>query len=339
MIKATMLVAMLLSTQTVLGQEPEPLPVIQSTATLVTLPALIRQPSGEIVKNPDTAHFQLFDNGIAQKFSVENASDEPIGLAILIQTGGAGALAFENYRRLPSLLQSIVGNSPHEIMLMTFDSRVEEIWHFPPRSDGLLHSLDHSRSGDDGVAILDAVNYAVDLFQQEPGKFQRIVLLISQARDEGSKTATEEVIRNLGKGSTTVYCLTSPPHKNRPAFRSKKKESMPNETHSGHHRYNSPSAPIDTSTPLGAALKAMQRNTAAELADLSGGEDLKFHNEQDFEQQISAIAEDIRNRSLLTFHPSSHNPGFHLLRLQEIGHSTHVGISARTSYWFDTNGN
>jgi hypothetical protein len=92
---------------------------------------------------------------------------------------------------------------------------------------------------------------------------------------------------------------------------------------------------VDMSTPLGVAVKALRTNTAEELAVLSGGAHLKFTDEPNFEKQLSAIADDIHNRLMLSFQPDSHQPGFHTLTVRLAGQQPHPGILARTSYWFD----
>jgi hypothetical protein len=78
----------------------------------------------------------------------------------------------------------------------------------------------------------------------------------------------------------------------------------------------------------------METNTAETIATLSGGEELKFRDQPDFERQWSLIADDIHNRYLLSFQPNSHQPGFHALTMHVAGQQT-LRVTARTSYWFD----
>jgi hypothetical protein len=228
-----------------LGQDST-VPTLRSASTLVALPALVRLPTGELVKDLDADRFQLFDDGAPQKLTLERTEKQPIAMVILMQTGG-----------------QVIG-----------------------------------------------------LFQQEPGNFRRIVLLLSQSRDDGSTTSAEEVVRQLGESSTSVYCLTFLPRK------------------AAAHRKQAASADRRHSTPLGQALKAMETNTAETIATLSGGEQLRFRDDTDFEQQWSAMAEDIHNRYLLSFQPNSHQPGFHSLTMRVAGRQA-LRVTARTSYWFD----
>ena len=329
--RAATLTTMFLLAYAALGQE-SPLPTIKSASTLVAVTTSVRLPSGEFVKQLDANRFQLLDNGIPQKLTLEEPGKQPIAVVVLMQTGSLAAGEFENYRNLPGMLDSIIGDTVHEIMLVTFDSRIRATWHFPPRSDGVIYALTRPIAGDDGAAILDAVNYVIDQFQQEPGDFRRIVLLLSQSRDDGSKTSAEEVVRHLGESSTSVYSLTFSPRKPPRQFRSKNQVANPRRNRSSPDpRVNEPA---DRSTPCAVALEAMRTHTAEELAVLSGGEHLRFRDQPDFESQLSMIADDIHNRYLLSFQPASHEPGFHTLAVRVAGQQG-LRITARTSYWFD----
>jgi hypothetical protein len=147
--QAATLTAMFLLAYAALGQE-SPLPTIKSASTLVAVPTSVRLPSGEFVKQLDASLFQLFDNGIPQKLTLEETGKQPIAVVVLMQTGGLAASEFENYRNLPRMLDSIIGETVHEIMLVTFDSRIRATWHFPPRSDGVDYALTRPIAGEDG---------------------------------------------------------------------------------------------------------------------------------------------------------------------------------------------
>jgi VWFA-related protein len=306
-------------------------PTIKAISTLVAVPTLVRLSSGEYVKHLDADQIELFDNGTMQKVTLEETGDRPLAVVVLMQAGGPDPVQFQNYRKLPELLNSMIGPSAHEIMLVTFDSHPEATWHFPARSDGVEYALTHPTAGDDGAAILDAVDYVIDVLQQEAGDFRRVVLLLSQSRDEGSKTSAAEVVRHLGKSNTSVYSLTFSAPKSPPHSRGKSRAAKP--------RPYSPGSQVDEvgdlSTPLGAAVKTLRTNTADELAVLSGGVHLKFRDESDFEKQWSSVADDIQNRYMLSFQPDGHQLGFHTITVRVAGQQRHLRILARTSYWFD----
>ncbi len=178
---------------------------------MVIVPTLVRAASGAQITNLDADHFRLTDNNVEQKISVEWATNQPLAVVVLMQTGGAAYSHLQNYRKLDTVLESTLGSSSRKTALVTFDSRPEQIWNFPANNGGLYHALTHPTGGDHGAAIVDAVNCAIQLLQDQPANFRRIILLISQARDEGSMAHTEEVLQGLVQTAATIYSFTFSP--------------------------------------------------------------------------------------------------------------------------------
>lgn len=287
----------------------------QSTSTLVTVPALVRNSSGEFVRDLSAADFVLYDNGVRQSVSLASADRSPIALVVVLQTGRAAMRHFSDYVDLPALLDWLPGTTDHEIMLVTFDSRVEINWHFPVRSDGIAYSLTHLHRGDTGAAITDAVQFAVEQLQSEPGSFRRIVLLISQEKDAGSTTSAEQALRTLGKGSTAIYSLTYPEPESKARIRRGRRQA-------------------NGMAPIAAALDAVREHTATGLAAYTGGAHVSFSDRREFDDAIKAVADDIHHRYALGFQPTVRELGFHPLQVEN---RSGLRVTARGGYWFDPN--
>jgi hypothetical protein len=75
--------------------------------------------------------------------------------------------------------------------------------------------------------------------------------------------------------------------------------------------------------------------TAVELAAQSGGENLRFHDENDLEERMFALRDDIRSGYLLSFRPSSPTLGLHTIRVQISPQRGRYKVLARNSYWLD----
>jgi VWFA-related protein len=288
-------------------------PVFHSASTMVTVPALVRRPSGEFATNVRADDFTLYDNGIRQTVELTDTDSQPIALVVAVQTGGIASRHFLDYIDLPPFLDWLTAGTNRELMFVTFDSRVQIIWHFPLRSDGVAYSVRHLHAGDQGAATIDAVQFAVNQLQSEPGTFRRIVLLISQEKDDCSTIPLDRALRTLGEASTAVYSLTF----NAPARKINSKRGL--------HRF-------DYASPLAQTLDALREHTASELAGYTGGAHLSFSTRSDFDEDIKAVAADIRSRRTLTFQPNGHEPGLHLLKL-EVRYD--FSVTARSGYWFD----
>jgi VWFA-related protein len=305
---------------------------LHSTTTLVVVPTLVETASGDPVPNLHASDFVVTDNGMVQAVSIEEAERQPVAVVVLVQTGGAAARQFQNYKGLPTMVDSLTGLAPRQVAMVTFDSRPEAASDFVTNVDELKEDLTHPAKGDDGAAILDAVNYGMDLLEPQPAGTRRVLLLLSQTHDDGSKAQPGDIVRRLGETNTLICSVTFSPEKQwlKDQFTKERHENPPYEM--------SPGLPLllntfNLSQPIGEALQAMRKDTAAEVANLSGGESLQFGDRADLDRQLATIANHLPNRYILTFRPSSNEPGFHAIKVQLANQALAATVKARTSYW------
>lgn len=307
-------------------------PAITSTSTLVIVPTLVLSPSGELVETLHADDFSLTDNRVPQRVSVEDVERQPLAVVVLMQIGGAASQQFANYAKLGTMLDYMMGNSVHRVALVTFDSQPESFWSFTSQIDS-IGELSHPDRGDDGAAIYDAVKYGIGLLRKEPPSFRRILLLLSQTHDDGSKAHVEDVVRSLGENNITIYSMAFSPEK------TWLKDQFTKPRH-GNPPYQLSPVPGDPpiiytfnlSTPLGVALRAMRTNAASEIASLSGGEYMQFGDRHTLERQLAVLANHIPNRYTLSFRPTSDEAGFHTIQVW-IPNQPNLQVSARASYW------
>jgi VWFA-related protein len=305
---------------------------LHATSNLVLVPTLVRDGAGDLLLDLTANDFRLTDNGVQQTISAEHMEKQPLAVIVLLQTGATAPRQFAYYRDVGVMIEYMMGASEHKVGLITFDSQPEEIWDFPVRHDGLNDAFAHPTPGDNGAALLDAVSTAIDVLKRQPDTYRRIILLLSQTHDIGSKARPEQIVQRLGESNTTIYSVSFSPEK------TWLKDQFTKPRHGNPPYQLSPALPavigtFDLGTPLGMALKAMQADTAAGIASLSGGENLSFVNKNDLERQLTLLANHIPNRYTLSFRPSSAEPGFHRLEVQVLHQTNTVSVAARTGYW------
>ena len=289
-------------------------PLLKVDSAFVMVPALVRSETGEVLSHPDASRFRLFDNGAPEKVTEINADGLPISLLILMQTGGSASRLLTAYADLPGLVGQLVGDSVHEITLVTFDSRVEEVWHFPARTDGVNYALTHQDTGDKGAAVKDAVAFGIQQLENEPGRFRRIILLLSQGTDVGSSIPSQFLFEQLGSSSTVVNCLTFP------------KEKM----QAAQVLENRDAGSVDDQ--LKRINRAIDGKTAEEIAYLSGGTEFRFDSLRSFNSAMLETISDFHNEITLGFQPSHHEVGFHHIEVQV--DSSNLRVTARRAYWW-----
>lgn len=308
-----------------------PTPDIKTTVSLVLVPAFLRGPAGESIPLLRAKDFRLTDNGARQTVAVDDKEKEPISLLVLLQTGGAAVKQLPLYAKLGTMVSYLTANVPHEVGVVEFDSQPEYKWSFTWNTDSLDDAFKHPDAGDDGAAILDAVGYGIDLLSKRPPEYRRVILLISQSHDEKSHVGAEEIVRRLGENNITIECVTFSPEKAwlKDQLRDPSPENKPYQF--------APNLPpllhtFNLGAPLAVAVHAMHENTAATVAALSGGESYSFSSRNELDQQLATLTNHFAATYMLSFRPSSKQPGFHSLQLSVVGHPE-LTISARRSYW------
>jgi VWFA-related protein len=211
-------------------QSPAPQTPLTSRSTLVLVPALVRDKAGKLIFTLKASDFTLTDDGIPQTLHLEeDTGGEPLALVIDLEVGGAGTREFDKLGPLTPMLEAVIGNVPHTIAVVGFDSEPALVQPFTAdvdtAADAVLsltpgctrqHHIDdcagpnpvHDQSlGDNGAAILDSLAFSVDLLRKQPPKYRRAILLISETLDRGSHVTLEDAVRDLSDTNTAIYSI------------------------------------------------------------------------------------------------------------------------------------
>src|SRR5665213_3605310 len=185
---------------------------LRTRTNLVLVPTLVESKTGEPVFNLNTKDFLVTDNGVEQTIHLDTETyNQPISIVVLVQVGRSAVREFEKYRGLPVMVDALAGDTQHRIAVVEFDSQPRMLQNFTGDSNAVEQAIDSIRPGDDGAAILDSVWYAVDMLADEPVQNQRVILLLSETRDHGSRTPMTEVLRKIGQSDVVVYSLAFSP--------------------------------------------------------------------------------------------------------------------------------
>jgi VWFA-related protein len=313
---------------------------LHTTTTLVVVPTLVQTAGKETAFSLKAEDFVLTDNGVPQKVTLEEETKRPLSLVVLMQTGGVARGQFASYANLETLLASLLGGAPNRVSIVNFDSRTEAASPFTSDVAQWSEAIDKPDQGDSGAAIFDGVAYALDLLKKEPVGNRRAILLISQERDDGSKTQMKDIVRDLGETNTAIYSVTFSAQKTEAKLAFKNPQVNPPisvvPSDGSIKPYDDPAYPTQGYFKLDAPLRlifgAMQKNLSAEVADLSGGESMSFDGRGELESDINVLSNHIRNSYLLSFTPTSAAPGLHTIKVS-LAHHPEMVVSARTSYW------
>jgi VWFA-related protein len=308
------------------AEPPQPIPgsrgdapTLRVTTNEVLVPTLVEKRGGGILYGLKPSDFVLEDNGVAQKIRVQEEMDTaPVALIVAVEEGGVSALEFDKLAKLGPLLDLFLSDGRSQAALVGFDSSPHLIRDYTHSSEDIGEALKRLEPGNGGDAILDTVSYAVDLLESQPKEYRRVLLLVSEERDHGSKhTKPAQLVQKIGRSDVLVLSIS---------FSPSRAELLHDVKDSGEDRT------MNMISTLMMAVQAFKKNAAKEVAQMSGGEYTTFTGDKRFEQRVVDAAKHVRNRYLITFSPSDPKPGLHTIRVktaQDYG----ARIVARDNYW------
>jgi VWFA-related protein len=340
------------------------IPAFTVRSNLVLVPALVKSKAGEVVFSLTANDFTLTDNGVPQSLRLEPDTDsQPFALAVIVQTGGEGASHLRDYRDLGAVLDAVIGNVPHRVAVIGFDSKPRLEHDFTTNTDAAAETIATLHEGDPGAAILDALNFGINLLRKQPPAYRRAVLLCSETVDSGSQTRFGDALRGFADTNTSIYSFGFSSAK---AALKHEASKLPgpgggpysNEPYPpGGCMSHDPSADPDAQGKRGvqaldcasdllpplrlarmaflAANDGLKRNVPKAVAQLTGGEYFAFKDATTLKRHLIAISNDVPNYYILSFRPQSPNPGFHALELT-LKHRPEFQLRARKAYWVDT---
>ena len=330
-------------------------PTFTVGSTLVQVPVLVKTKRGGVVFSLAADDFLVTDNGAPQKLRLDADTDsQPLALAIVVQTGGAGVQHLADYGRLDAILDALIGNVEHRVAVIAFDSTPHLVLPFSPATIDAAHALATLDAGSNGAAILDAIAFAVGQLRLQPMRYRRAILLFSETVDQGSQTNLDEALRLISDTNTAMYSFSFSSARaavSREA--SKFNNNTPGPAHGcfsrqgadteydGHYSRQVLDCISQLAPPLRlatmsflAARSALRTKTAESIAQLAGGESFHFRNAKDLKAGLIALSNDLPNYYVLSFRPTAPEPGLHALHVETKGRPGLV-LNSRREYWIE----
>ncbi len=330
-------------------------PTFTVGSTLVQVPVLVKTKHGGVVFSLTADDFLVTDNGVPQKPALDADTDlQPLALAIVVETGGAGVQHLADYGRLDAILPALIGSVEHRVAVIAFDSTPHMIMPFSRETLDVSHALATLDAGDNGAAILDGIAFAVAQLRVQPMRYRRAILLFGETVDRGSLTSLDEVLRLISDSNTAMYSFSfSSTHAAVSHEASKFNNGTPGPAHGcfsrqgadpeydGHYSKQvldcisqlAPPLRLATMTLL-AARTALRTKTAESIAQLAGGESFHFRSAKDLKAGLIALSNDLPNYYILSFRPTAPTQGLHALHV-EMKERSQLVLNSRREYWIE----
>jgi VWFA-related protein len=201
------------------------------------------------------------------------------------------------------------------------------------------------RTDGEGAHLLDALLEAMSVLERRPPARRRIILMIAEKRDRGSKAKLQEVVERMQRLNAQVYWLTYSPFLQPFTVRPKTAEDLKPEADRIKIR-ECALCPAPDETPVPAdvgpggwlygigELARMRRPDLSRLfTSTTGGRTLNFLKKNALEQAIELVGEEVHSQYILSFQPKGAETGtFHPIRVA-VKNRPELQVKTREGYW------
>ena len=296
-------------------------PTLRSRSNLVLVPTLVKDPQGTIVYGLRPGDFIVEDDGVEVPSRLDETPEgQPVSLVLAIQRGRRASYEFARMQGLRAMISPLFAAGSGHVAVVEFDSRVQTTRSFTDDEALVGADLADLQPGDDGAVILDAVAYSINLLRNEPEDRLRVLLLISETHDHGSRVKIEDAVAAVGQANVLMYALAFSP-------------GISNILDTGRGINQSEMHPgVDFLDLAYRAGQAMRKNVPSTVTAMTGGEYELFTTRKKFDARMNDFTNHLHSRYLLSFAPSDPHPGLHQVRVHLKDPSQGTAL-ARSSYW------
>ena len=333
-------------------QSDQPLANIRTTVRNVVAQAVVFDRDDNYVGGIRPDQFRLFDNGREQNIHVDE-SFVPISMVIAIQCNGEVDKILPQVNKIGNLVGPLLLGQQGEAAVIAFDSRVRTLQEFTADPDKITAAVKKIQSGSMSAHLIDAVDESIRMLRNRDisGKRRRIILLISESRDQGSMGKGRETLIDLQMNNVMVYAV--------PMSRLLGKLTAP----APYPRSNN-NPPAMTNLPVGlpstpttVGWLGMNDGDSAQFIPLlleiykdakgifkttpmeaftrgTGGAEFSFYGGHGLEQAIQRIGNELHSDYTISYAPNNtEEGGFHRIAVDVTGHPEVRKVQTRPGYW------
>ena len=188
------------------AQITEPDKIKKTNKTFVSVPVSVSDREGHYISGLKKEDFTLYENGVEQKITVFATYDEPLNIALLLDTSISTKDTLEKIKDAAKGFIELL-NPNDQCLIATFDSQVNILNSFTSNQQNLINSLNKVQTAvQDGTVIYRAVEQiAQKSFDNVQGR--KVIVLLSDGKDFGSSVTKDELFNQLEESDVLIYTL------------------------------------------------------------------------------------------------------------------------------------
>jgi VWFA-related protein len=321
--------------------------VFRTGINVVVAPTVVTDRKGNYVNGLQPHEFQLTDNGKVQDIKVD-VTYVPISLVVAVQANASAEPVLAKIQKIGPLFKGLLTGDQGEVALVAFDHRIRVLQDFTSDGDKVDQALKSIKPGSSSSRMTDAVIEAARMLRSRAKDRRRVLLMISETRDNGSSGKVREALTDLQFDNVSVYSVninrlvtsmlarSQPPRPDPiPATARPLPAGVPPTPDNAAQVYGSKDAGnfMPVFVEIFKQVKAIFVDNPVEVyTRFTGGKEHSFVSLADLEHAMAEIGDELHSEYLLTYTPNNREEGgFHEIRVNV--NREHVKVRTRPGYW------
>jgi VWFA-related protein len=297
--------------------------VIRSESRLVMVPVVVLDEKGAYIADLSADDFELLDGGTPRAVHVDTPDTgvAPISLIVAVQTAAISAAVLAKVRKVGAMIEPLVTGERGEAAVIAFDEDLRTVQDFTSDPVAIANAFDNLTSGSTTPSgrMLDAIALSAGMFAKHKADSRRVLLIISESRDRGSKTKLDRAVQLTQQEGIAVYAATYSAYAT--PFTAKSQDLPP------------PDFQGDILFGLAEVARNAKKKAAQRLAFETGGAHFSFLKQSGLDRVITETGADLHSQYLLSFTPPNDaTPGLHNIEVRVKGGEKYH-VRARRAYW------
>ena len=305
---------------------------------VVQVPVRVTDKKGQNLDGFTARDFVVLDDGLRHEITVDDFTTgmAPISLVIAIQTSGISTPALTKVRRIGNMIQPLVTGLRGEAAVVTFGSKITWLQDFTSKDERVSAAVKNLKpeSSMQQARMLDAIATAADRMTDRKGR--KVLLLISENRDRGSKTTFPQALEAVEREGIEVFGAHYSAYAT--ALIAKPKDlpdlSAPPVTAIDPSEEDDGPPGVDLLGMLFELSRLGKTNAIQALTQATGGADYPWVKERGIENAIEQLGVEVHSQYLLSFSQSGSSTGMHRIEVSVPSRSD-LRIRSRRFYWAD----
>jgi Ca-activated chloride channel homolog len=180
-------------TQTPLSGSKEKIRVVTNE---VIVPVTVVDQSGEFVLDLSQKDFHVFDDGVEQTIEHWDLGGDPLSVVLVLETSSRIRALASVIHSLGSIFTETAMALDGEAAVVTYDSTVEVRQPFTQDHDAVEDAIAKVEFQVPTRNLYDGMAKAVEMLEGQAPAKRRIMLIIGESQDEGSKAKLGDVARD-----------------------------------------------------------------------------------------------------------------------------------------------